>query len=269
MVQTKAGQWIPRAREWLQSASSPSALTMADIRNACCIAAEGPASEADAKQAAKHWEAAGLLRRVRKGVWLNAQRKPAGTLDDVLSLARAGAVNSLHSVLGACGAHNNPSIMAFGVCPSDEPPRELAGVSTRLGQMRFFALPRAFFEDPSHGGSWRAPSKRPAFAPEKALLDWIFLGRAETCSLPEPNPSDIDLDMLDLGKAAKWAKQLSMGDKLASWLARHPEPNEQALAVMARAREDGFAAGARAASASRALRGPSIRDRARARGLAR
>lgn len=268
MAQKKDAEWTARALEWLRSQEAPSAMTIADVRTACCIAAQQAVSYADVKHAVKQWESTGSLKKVRKGVWLNAEKKPAGALDDVLALARPGAVNSLHSVLGACGAHNNPSIMAFGVCPSDEPPRELPGVSTRLGQMRFFSLPEAFFEEAGAGGPWRASSKRPSFAPEKALLDWIFLGRAESCSLPEPNPSDIDLDMLDLRKAATWAKQLRMGDKLATWLSRHPEPNEQALAVVARAREEGLAVEARAALA-RDRKAPTMRDRARARGLAR
>lgn len=217
--------------------------------------------------AIRHMEKEGVLKKARKGLWLNSSRKPAGRLEDVLSKFQIGSVASLHSVLGKSGAHN-PSVMAFGVSPHDGDPRELMRLPTRLGEVRVYGLPKKFFD----GGArapWRSKDAPYAsFVAEKALLDWIYLGKSEHCHLPEPNPSDVDLDMLDLAKADSWARDLNMADKLAGWLERHPRPNEQAKGIIERAKQDGLFFESKLAQ-RRESKGQSIWDMARARGMAR
>ena len=112
-------------------------------------------------------------------------------------------------------------------------------------------------------------SRDARFVPEKALLDWIWLGNSEACPLLEPNPRDIDLDKLDLGKVGEFAKNLEMSDRFAHWLAKHPNPNKQAKEIL---NKTAFHKNDNIAFKLAKRRIPvvqSVRDRARARGLSR
>lgn len=264
MGRAKDREWRGRAVAWLAGEAAPAALTMASLRAGCSKAAGAPVGEGALRRAIADWERSGALRKARKGAWINAAGNTRGRAEDLLALARPGSVASLHSALGMAGAHRSPSVMAFGVCRApDGEGAEMGALHTAAGQLNFYGLPERFFE---RGRGWTVQGPRHArFAPEKALLDWIWLGSAAG-AIPQPSHMDIDLDKLDLRKAEAWSDALSMRDKFAAWLAAHPKPNEQALGVLAKAREDGLSMGAKLAARRASLGGP-IRDRARARGL--
>jgi hypothetical protein len=55
--------------------------------------------------------------------------------------------------------------------------------------------------------------------PEKALLDWIYLGASPRTKLSGP-PLDIDLDKLKMPRLRRLAKAMDLGTALASYLSR-------------------------------------------------
>jgi hypothetical protein len=225
-------EWSQQVLAYLSRASAPRALALADVQAAAEASTGHALGKRAARAAVKAWEADGSLRKVGSSLWLNGLCKPRGRLDDALHAIHPEAVSSLHSVLGSTGVHNNPSVMAFAVAPSDEPAGPPKVISTPLGDMRLHALPRVFFEEPQ-GESWRSSIHAyPSFAPEKALLDWLYLGTQKAASLPEPNPGDVDLGMLNLDKAGSWARTLGLTSQLAHWLLRHPEPTAQSRALV-------------------------------------
>lgn len=263
-MKKKQEAWVTDQAQKLASADALRALALAQVQAFGIVFSGSPVSEEAARDALRSWEAAGWVKKARRGLWLNALSRPAGSVEDLLSLARPGAVASLHSVLGSCGAHNNPSVMAFGVRPAAAGVARDAGrVSTLFGDLCFYELPERFF-----GEEWMSSaSAQPSFAPEKALLDWIYLGAHPKTKLPEPNPADIDLEALDLGLAAAWAQKLRLRAELSDWLGRHPEPTEKSLELVRLAREEGLSVVRHPKLA--AGEGHSQRERARARGLAR
>lgn len=265
MHSKEKNNWSEPARAWFASQGSPAAFTRGAIKTKCEELAGRRFSVEEVMTNINKWERDGLARKARSGLWLNIGKKPAGKLDDLLGLARPGSVASMHSILGACGAHHNPSVMAFGVLPGKDC-SELGSLDTKAGRMRFFTLPQKFFEQED----WLVGGARHArFKPEKALLDWIWLGQAPTCEMAQPNQRDIDLDKLDLGKAEGWARSLGMPSELASWLHSHPHSNEQAKLVIQRAKADGHEIRAELSAKMASGLPTSVRDKARDRGLAR
>lgn len=257
-------KWSREALDWLGRPNAPRALGLADIQAAAEAATGSPVGKRAARSAAAAWEADGSLRHVGGTLWLNGVCRPRGRLEDALVAKRPGAVSSLHSVLGSCGAHNNPSVMAFAVEPSDGPAAPAKVVSTALGDMRLLGLPPAFFEAPP-GERWTSETTSfPSFVPEKALLDWIYLGGQAAARQPGPNPGDVDLHMIDLDKAGAWAGRLGLSVELAHWLRRHPEPTEQSRSIVERELQ-GSASGTEEPKERRS-EGP-LREKARARGL--
>lgn len=263
MKKQTSPEWSREALAWLSRDNAPRALSLADIQAAAEAATGNAVDKRSARAAAKAWAADGSLRPVADALWLNGVCRPRGRLEDALGALSPGAVSSLHSVLGSCGAHNNPSVMAFAVEPRDGPATPARVVSTPLGDMRLLALPRAFFEPPP-GESWRSSTASfPSFVPEKALLDWLYLGSQEAARQPGPNPADVDLSMIDLDKAGAWASGLGLSCQLADWLRRHPEPTAQSRAIVEREPR-----GEASASSAKDAEG-ALRQKARDRGLSR
>jgi hypothetical protein len=159
------------------------------------------------------------LSRLRHGLYLNTSRAPRARLEEALRVVRPRAVVSLASVLGECGAANNPSrdILAIlpraevGVClePVEIRPRERA---------RFFSL-RAEALLPDDPDAWSAQSAFAAVSPEKALLDWLDLGHNGRSFLPPP-PMDLDLDYLDVPKLLRLSAKLKLDAQLLDWAER-------------------------------------------------
>jgi hypothetical protein len=73
----------------------------------------------------------------------------------------------------------------------------------------------------------------PRATPEKALLDWIYLGASPRTKLSGP-PLDIDLAKLNMARLRRLAKAMGLGTALASYLARK-SAYDQAADVQANA----------------------------------
>ena len=171
---------------------------------------------------------AGVLRRVSSGVFLNRRAVPPAELTEVAAHIRAGAVISLHSVLGECGFLNNPSAIVMAVLPTSATKRPRLGeVETSSGdKFRFFGLAEKFFPvTPEERWEMLQPG-RPCemFRPEAALLQWLHLAsmRRSTLTLP---PMDVDMEQLDVELLGRLAERWIIQRQLSDWFAQAQAAN--------------------------------------------
>lgn len=180
------------------------------------------ASASTARLAAESMVAAGALRRVSSGVFLNRRQTPPAELTEVASNLRAGAVVSLHSVLGECGFLNNPSAVVMAVLPTSANKRPRLGeVTTSTGDIfRFYGLAEKFFPASAEERFLMLQPGRPCetFRPEAALLQWLHLAGMQRSSLTAP-PVDVDMAALDADLLDELAGRWRLGPAFGDWLA--------------------------------------------------
>lgn len=180
------------------------------------------ASASTARSAAQSLTAAGALRVVSSGLLLNRRAMPPAEWQEAAAHIRAGAIISLHSVLGEVGFLNNPSAVVVAVLPSSAAKRPRLGeVRTSGGQVfRFYGLAERFFPKSQEQ---RFEMLQPGrycemFRPEAALLQWLHLAGMQRSSLTPP-PWDVDMEALDRALLDRLAASWRLTTALAQWLA--------------------------------------------------
>ena len=186
-------------------------------------------SEATFKRWVSSMREAGLLKTVRRGLYLNALAQPPVQPDEAASHIARGAIVSLQKVLGDAGVLNNftsritcivalpPEKTAVGQSfgyaqPSTGQVKTLAGIYT------FQALP---FDLIHKAGALddcleQLPYQRAT--PEKAFLDWLYLG-STTRSYMTPPPLDLDFNKLNPERLQRLAEGMGLTRTLNQWLA--------------------------------------------------
>ncbi|MCA1798891.1 MAG: hypothetical protein LC632_05350 [Xanthomonadaceae bacterium] len=214
--------WQIEVERWLSDTGAPGALDRGLVERVANRARNGsiPASTLS------HWIAGavrrGKLQPVIRGVWLNGFRGAPGRLPDAAQLLRRDAVVSLNTVLGDCGALNNPSAIVTAIVPLDRGPvKPVVGrQQTAAGTFHFFAMPREVLEagedadryDPEVTDHVRA-------TPERALVDWLYLAASTRSRRVAPNSGDLDMAFLDLRRLERLAKAVKVEDPLRLYLA--------------------------------------------------
>jgi hypothetical protein len=167
--------------------------------------------------------AARALRRVSSGLFLNRRAVPPAELTEVAAHIRAGAVISLHSVLGEVGFLNNPPSIVVAVLPTSTTKRPTLGeVKTSAGDtFRFYGLAERFFPRTHEDRFEMLQPGRPCemFRPEAALLQWLHLSNMQRSSLTAP-PLDVDMETLDPELLAKLANRWGLTSQFEQWHAR-------------------------------------------------
>jgi hypothetical protein len=165
----------------------------------------------------------GLLTKLHRGLYLNKLAVPSVRLAEAAPFIRSGAVVSLQQVLGEFGVSNNPSSAVTCVLPygpgSVRP--STRDVQTEAGLFMFHALPERFFP-PAAGakGDLFLDRPYPVFCPEKAFLDWLYLGASPRSNLAPPPPDlDFQAGPFDMGKVRRLARELEMSEHLETFLA--------------------------------------------------
>jgi hypothetical protein len=165
---------------------------------------------------------AGALRPVTRGLYLNRMAQPMPSAAEAAGYVRAGAIVSLQTVLGEAGITNGYADMVTcivpirsGVAPSSRP------VRVEGAEFRFHAMPVRLLDNDAGSAEDRLdPDVLYARAsPEKALLDWIYLGASPRTKLAGP-PLDIDLRSLDMKRLARLGIAMKLARELESFLAR-------------------------------------------------
>jgi len=180
-----------------------------------------PSSPNTSRALSEMFVKAGALRRVSGGIFLNRRATPPAEMTEVAKYLRAGAVVSLHSVLGRCGFLNNiPDEVVMAVVPTSATKRPSLGeVTTSSGnRFWFFGLAEKFFPStPQERWEMLAPGAQcETFRPEAALLHWIHLADMQRSSLTLP-PVDVDMSALNEELLGSLANRWGLTQALASW----------------------------------------------------
>jgi hypothetical protein len=160
------------------------------------------------------------LQRVIKGVFLNRMGHRDVNPAAAAQWVRTRSVVSLAWVLEQAGVTNNFGDTVTCVIPTDPswPNPQISDRKTQAGTFRFFAMP-AHLVDERAGALADIRDLRfdyPRATPEKALLDWIYLGASNRSRMIRP-PYDLDLAALDKARLKRMAKTMKMLELLANW----------------------------------------------------
>lgn len=209
--------------QFLRKPRAPRVLTTAMIAKAT-----GRPSTSVARLIARAQELT-LITQVRSGLFLNALAYPRPRLAEAAGWVRTGAVVSLHTVLGDAGVMNNPTPHVFALLPMDAPTnatgevRSAAGASFIFRRMPARTLVAGAIEDRLEAGVTYLRA-----TPEKALLDWLYLGRSPRSALTPPPAHDIDIEMLDRERLERLALAMGLSEPLADFInkaAKSEDPN--------------------------------------------
>ncbi len=162
----------------------------------------------------------GALRPVTRGLYINQLARPLPTAADAAGFVRGGAIVSLQIVLGEAGVTNNYSDIVTCLVPhtKDFKPSVRPVKSNRI-EFRFHAMPARFLDQRAGNLEDRMnlDFNYPRATPEKALLDWIYLGASTRTKIAGP-PFDIDVDRLNKSRLMRLAKAMGLQSQLKVYL---------------------------------------------------
>lgn len=209
--------WKDVAQEFFFGASAPRVVTTRMLERAVLAARPG-LSKVSLHAWIRSMVDAGRLAPLYRGVYANMRALPQVIPDECAHVMRSGAIVSLQRVLGAAGVSNNPSveitsIVAFG----DAVTPKLGVVETGIGAYRFHGMPKALvYPDTAVSDYLDGNARYPRATPEKAFLDWLYLGNTPRSWLTAP-PMDVDIDNLDKKKLDRLARRMGLADALGTW----------------------------------------------------
>jgi hypothetical protein len=169
--------------------------------------------------------AAGALRPVTRGLYINQLASPQPTAADAAGFVRSAAIVSLQLVLGEAGVTNNYSDIVTCVLPQSRGHSpSVRAVRAERAEFRFHAMPARLLD--SRAGELEdrmdMDFRYPRATPEKALLDWIYLGASPRTRIAGP-PLDIDASRLDRPRLRRLAKAMGVSIDLNAYLARQQQ----------------------------------------------
>jgi hypothetical protein len=165
---------------------------------------------------------AGVLRPVTRGLYLNQLARPQPTAAEATNFVRSGAIVSLQTVLGDAGITNSYSDIVTSVLPlRGRVAQSSRSVVANGVEYRFHAMPARLMDDEAGDLEDRMDLDvlYPRAMPEKALLDWIYLGDSRRTKLAPP-PLDIDLERIDKRRLKRLADCMKVARQLDEYLAR-------------------------------------------------
>ncbi|MES2978130.1 MAG: hypothetical protein V4731_06890 [Pseudomonadota bacterium] len=220
-----ASSWKVALEQRLKQAETPSVLTTGMLLG---IARSARPVEEVSDSAFFRWlrmaSEAGKLREITKGVYLNVLGHRDVSPAAAATLIRSRSVVDLSWVLEQAGLTNNLGETYTCVIPTDPawPNPNLSDRVTAAGTFRFFAMP-ARLVDEEAGALEDVRDLRFDYVratPEKAFLDWIYLGTSGRSRLTLP-PLDIDYDELDAERLHRLAQNMALPKKLEAWVQRY------------------------------------------------
>jgi len=182
----------------------------------------------------------GVLRPVTRGLYLNQLAQPRPQAAEAAGYVRSGAIVSLQTVLGDAGVTNNYSDIVTCVLPiRDGVASSSRPVKAERIEFRFHAMPVHLLDERAGTLEDRLDLDvtYSRATPEKALLDWIYLGASPRTKLSGP-PLDIELAKLNMPRLKRLAKTMNLGVHLTAYLSRKTaydnDPDVQANAATRR-----------------------------------
>jgi hypothetical protein len=171
---------------------------------------------------------AGVLRPVTRGLYLNQLARPQPTAAEAADFIRSGAVVSLQTVLGEAGVTNSYSDIVTSVVPlrGSVAPSSRRVIANGI-EYRFHAMPLRLMDEEAGTLEDRMDldALYPRASPEKALLDWIYLGNSPRTKLAPP-PLDVDLTRIDMRRLRRLAERMGLPTPLRVYLTRRRHYDE-------------------------------------------
>ncbi|MEN9879368.1 MAG: hypothetical protein RIQ55_14 [Pseudomonadota bacterium] len=211
----------------LRDPECPRVLTPVDFQQWLALS-HNELSEATQKRWLAKMREGGLIKPVRRGLFLNALAEPPVQPDEAASYICRGAIVSLQKVLGDAGVLNNftswvtcvvalPSEKKEGECKAFGFARPSTGkVETKVGSFSFQAMPFTLVTQAGALDDRLEPLSYQRATPEKAFLDWIYLGSTPRSHMTLP-PLDLDFERLNPARIARLAKGMGLADALDQW----------------------------------------------------
>ncbi len=165
---------------------------------------------------------AGLLQRVTTKIYLNKAATPWVGLSEAASAIRSGAIVSLQTVLGEFGVTNNFTNIVTAMVAFDSPSSggimpTLGGFDTEGGRFEFYGMPVDKLLAGKHEDRIISDRFYDCATPERAFLDWIYLGNSPRSKMPLP-PLDCDTDSMHMPRVWRLAKAMKIEPELTRWL---------------------------------------------------
>ena len=212
--------WKIAVERALMAPECPSVLTTAMLDVLCRAGRADAPSPATFNRWIRAMAFAGKLSEVIKGVYLNRLGHREVSPAAAAHWIRARSQPSLSWVLEQAHVTNNFGDTVTCVIAQDpgQAPPSVGERCTSAGTFRFFALPSRLLDDRA-GRIDEIRDLRfeyPRATPEKALLDWIYLGASARSRLTPP-PLDLDLDALDRRRIARLVKSMGIDRQWSAW----------------------------------------------------
>jgi len=215
-------QWKADAERLLMRAASPSVLTTAMLHT---LATTGRA-DAPSPATFSRWVSAmaelGKLREVIKGVYLNVLGHREVSPAAASHWVRHRSVVSLAWVLEQANITNNFGDTITCVIPTDAnwPNPNVGDRLTKSGTFRFFAMPSRRVSAGRLEDIRDLRFDYPRATPEKAFLDWMFLGASSRSRMTRP-PFDLEIEELDIKRVRRVAKAMEITPDLDDWMRQY------------------------------------------------
>jgi hypothetical protein len=215
--------WKRLAEAALISLGAPRVVTIQDLQSYARLNAERQPSASAVTRWVRMLNETGKLQPVTRGVYLNRLAGPSVHPAEASQYIRRGAVVSLAWVLERSGALNNFGDTVTCVVPqcSDFSPPRVGERETTAGQFRFYAVRmtvlsagRENIEDVQD-----LNFAYPRATPERALLDWIYLGACVRSRLSLP-PLDIQMHQMNPSRLKRLASAMGIARQWTEWHAR-------------------------------------------------
>jgi hypothetical protein len=164
----------------------------------------------------------GAIRPLTRGLYLNQMAQPIPAAAEAAAYIRGGAIVSLQTVLGDAGISNNYSDIVTSVVPIiDGIAPSSRSVKTITAEFRFHAMPARFVDERAGAVEDRLDLNvtYPRATPEKALLDWIYLGRSTKTKFAGP-PLDLDMTKLKRERLLRLSRKMGLSEALNEFLKR-------------------------------------------------
>ena len=213
--------WKLVAEARLMDTETPAVLTTAMIEMIATAGLEVPPSRPGFQRWLSDLSDSRKLRPVIKGVYLNRLAHRDVSPAAAAHLIRARSIVSLAWVLEQAGLTNNFGDTITCVIPTDPSwsRPQISDRKTQAATFRFFAMP-AHLTDERAGSLADIRDLRFDYVrapPEKALLDWIYLGASERSRMTRP-PFDLEIEPLNRARLKRMSQRMGIAGLLADWL---------------------------------------------------
>lgn len=161
----------------------------------------------------------GVLRPMTRGLYLNQLATPRPSAAEAVGFIRTGAIVSLQTVLGDAGITNNYPDVVTSVIPHERGHvPSVRPVKAADIEFRFHAMPARFLDDRAGRLEDRLDLdvKYPRATPEKALLDWLYLGASSYSRIAGP-PFDVEIERLSGARLRRLARSMDLIEPLGEW----------------------------------------------------